>query len=246
MAGHSKWANIKHRKQGADKKRSALFHRISKELIVAARQGGPDPQSNSRLRIAMARARSANMPKDNIERAIKKGTGELDGVSYEEICYEAFGAGGVGIIIDSLTDKKSRTTPEIKNILGKHNANLAETNSVSRLFQQQGLIIVDCERTSEDKCFEIVAAAGAIDMRKQGDIYVITTTQTDFPNVTEALIQKNIEITEAELRYAPIEGTEVTAKSKDQEEAIFNLIEVLESHDDVQSVYTNLADLAAS
>ncbi len=241
MSGHSKWANIKHRKQGADKRRGVLFNHLSKELIVAARQGGSELQSNPRLRIAVARARSSNMPKDTIERAIKRGTGELDGVNYEEICYEAFAPGGVGVITYSLTDKKSRTTPEIKNILNKNHSNLAETNSVSRLFERRGLIRISSDIISEDECFEIVVEAGALDMHKQDDVYTVITTEETYPEVTEALSQKNIEIIESEVKFTPIEGTEVLVKDKDQAQVIFNLIETLEEHEDVQSVYTNLA-----
>ncbi len=168
MSGHSKWANIKHRKEGADKRRSTVFTKLSKELSVSARIGGPEPNSNPRLRIAIARARSHNMPKDTIERAIKKGTGALGDSEYEEITYEIFAQEGVALIVESLTDKKSRTTPEMKSILNKYHANLAETNAVRRLFERRGSILIAKSALSEDELFDLVVQARRRGYRRAG------------------------------------------------------------------------------
>lgn len=240
MAGHSKWANIKHRKEGADKKRGKIFTKVSKELMVAARLGGADPGSNSRLRIAISKARGANMPKDSIERAIKKGTGELGADTYEEVMYEVYAPGGVGIIVDALTDKKNRTTPEIKNIINKNNATLADENAVSRLFQLRGYINIPATAISEDEIMELALDAGAEDIKSDADAHEVFTAYEDYAGVAEALAEKEIENNESGVRFLPIEGTEITVSDADQARKIMKLIDQLDDHDDVQNVYTNL------
>lgn len=240
MAGHSKWANIKHRKEGADKKRGKIFTKVSKEIMVAARLGGADPASNSRLRIAISRARAANMPKDSIERAVKKGSGELGAENYEEVMYEVYAPGGVGIIVDALTDNKNRTTPEMKNIINKNNATLAETNAVSRLFQMRGYIHIDATVISEDEIMELALEAGAEDIKSDSDSHEIFTAPEDYASVAEAITAKEIATNESGVRYLPMDGTEVTAGDAEQARKIMKLIDQLDDHDDVQNVYTNL------
>ncbi|MCR9143148.1 MAG: YebC/PmpR family DNA-binding transcriptional regulator [bacterium] len=240
MAGHSKWANIKHRKEGADKKRGKIFTKVSKELMVSARLGGADPGSNSRLRIAISKARAANMPKDSIERAIKKGTGELGADTYEEVMYEVYAPGGVGILVDALTDKKTRTTPEIKNIINKNNATLAEANAVSRLFQLRGYINIPADAIGEDELMELALEAGAEDIKSDSDAHEIYTGYEDYAGVAEALAEKEIANNESGVRFMPMEGTEITVADADQAQKIMKLIDQLDDHDDVQNVYTNL------
>ena len=241
MSGHSKWANIKHRKQNADKQRGVLFSKIAKELMVATRIGGSDPQSNTRLRIAMARARACNMSSSTIERSIKKGAGELDGAEYEEITYEVFAPGGVALIIECLTDKKSRTTPEIKNILSKHNANLAEVNAVSRLFERRGLVIIACDSISEEKLFEIAVEAGAQDVQREGEAFIILSSEKDYASLSELLSLAKLSLSEdSGIKLLPIENTQVRIKDQKQADKVLELIEILEEHDDVQAVYSNM------
>lgn len=240
MAGHSKWANIKHRKEGADKKRGKIFTKVSKELMVSARLGGADASSNSRLRIAISKARAANMPKDSIERAIKKGTGELGADTYEEVMYEVYAPGGVGILVDALTDKKTRTTPEIKNIINKNNAILAEANAVSRLFQLRGYINIPADAISEDEIMELALEAGAEDIKSDAESHEVITGYEDYAAVSEAFTEKEIETNESGVRFLPIEGTEVSVADADQARKIMKLIDQLDDHEDVQNVFTNL------
>ena len=240
MAGHSKWANIKHRKDGADKRRGILFTKLSKEIMIAARLGGADISANSRLRIAVSRSRSCNMPRDTIERAIKKGTGDLDGISYEEITYAVFATGGVALMIEGLTDKKSRTTPEIKSILTKHNASLTETNAVLRLFERRGYISIATSFISEEKLLEIAIEAGAQDVRNEGDYYVVLSSSDDYANISEVIADNKIETIESGIQMLPVEGTAVSLSNPEQVEKLFKLIEILEEHDDIQAVHSNL------
>ncbi|GIX40606.1 MAG: putative transcriptional regulatory protein [Leptospiraceae bacterium] len=239
MAGHSKWANIKHKKESADKKRGQLFAKLSREIMIAAKLGGPDPDANPRLRIAISKARASNMPSDNIEKAIKKGAGELEGQNYEEVLYEAFGPGGVGILIEVLTDKKTRTTPEIKSILNKAGANMSTPNSVLKFFERKGQILIKKDAIEEEKIFEIAIENGAEDIKTEDDYYEIITDPKDFSQVNEAIQSLNIPIEESGIRFLPLEGTEVIV---DVEKAQKNLklIETLENHDDVQAVYHNM------
>lgn len=240
MAGHSKWANIKHRKQGVDKRKGVLFSKLAKELMVATRLGGADMQTNTRLRIAIAQARNANMPNNTIERSIKKGAGELEGVVYEEIIYEVFAHGGLGIILECLTDKKSRTTPEIKSLLNKHGANLAETNSVTRLFKKQGLALVPSELISEEKLFELVVDHGVEDLQKDDDSFIIISSEKEYLSVIEVLNKEKIDFSDnSGIKFLALESTQVKLDKSNLSKAL-KLIESLEEHDDVQAVHSNL------
>ncbi|HMV80495.1 MAG TPA: YebC/PmpR family DNA-binding transcriptional regulator, partial [Leptospiraceae bacterium] len=214
-----------------------VFTRMGKELSVAAKMGGSDPEANPRLRVAILKAKSVNMPKDNIERAIKKGAGELDGVTYEECLYECFAPGGVAIMVQVLTDKKSRTTPEIKNILTKAGGSLATSGSVSRLFERKGFLSLKSDLISEEDLFELAVGAGAEDVQKEDDVFIITTAPEDYESVLTALSKKNLQMVESEVRFIPL----VKAEVSDQESAekVMKLLDNLEGHDDVQSVNSN-------
>ena len=239
MAGHSKWANIKHRKGAVDAKRGKVFNRLVKELMVAAKLSGSDPDSNPRLRIAMSKARAANMPRDTMERAVKKGAGELEGQNFEEISYEIYAPGGVGIIVDALTDKKSRTTPEIKSMINKHGCNLAEPGAVSRLFLNRGNIVIEKEHATEDELMELVLEAGAEDMVTYDEYYEIFTEPGDYSGVAEALAAKEIPTQVSEIRMIPLEGTEVEVADKDKAGKLMKILDKFEDQDDVQSVVHN-------
>lgn len=237
MSGHSKWATIKRKKDAIDSKRGAIFTKVVKEITVAARMGGSDQEGNPRLRLAVLKAKSANMPKDNIERAIKKGTGELEGIVYEECLYECFGPGGIAIMVEAVTDKKSRTTPEIKSILTKLGGSLATTGSVSRLFERKGIIIVPSDQIGEEELFDLAAGAGAEDVQNEGEVYRIVSTPEDYEAVQSALNHKGIKTDESEIRFVPLVTTEVA--DKEIADKVMKLIDNLESHDDVQSVNSN-------
>ena len=241
MAGHSKWANIKNRKQGVDKKRGILFTKLAKELMVATKLYGPDIQSNSRLRIAVSKARSANIPKHTIERSIKKGAGELESVQYSEILYEVFAEGGVGILVEVLTDKKARTTPEIKSILSKQDASLAEVNAVSRLFERKGVFLIYKASIEEEKLLEITIEAGTQDIIEEGDFWQLQCLESDFYNISEVLVENKIKTSEAGIQFIPIENTQIEISNIKQAEKLIKLIETLEEYDDVQDVYTNMS-----
>ncbi len=240
MAGHSKWANIKHRKSAVDAKRGKIFNRLVKELMVAAKLGGSDPDANARLRIAMTKSRAANMPRDTMERAVKKGAGELEGQNFEEVRYEIYAPGGVGIIVEALTDKKARTTPEIKNIIKKHNGSLADEGAVSRLFQMRGNIVVEKAAIGEDELMELVLEAGAEDMVTEEEFYEVFTEPEAFAGVSEALEKKEIPTQVAEIRLIPLEGTEVTVDDEEKAGKLMKFIDIFEDNDDVQSVVHNM------
>lgn len=239
MAGHSKWANIKYKKESADKKRGKLFAKLSREIMIATRLGGADPSANPRLKIAISKARSSNMPSENIEKAIKKGAGELQNQNYEEVIYEVFGPGGVGILIEVLTDKKSRTTPEIKSILTKAGASMSNPNSVLKFFERKGQILILKKNIDENKLFEIAIENGAEDIKTEDDYFVILSDPKDFSTVNEALNSQNIPIEESAIKFLPLEGTEVIV-DLDKAQKNLKLIENLENHDDVQAVYHNM------
>ncbi len=241
MAGHSKWANIKHRKQGVDKKRNAAFTKLSKELMVAAKLGGTDPGSNARLRIAISKARGANMPRDTIERAVKKGAGELDGQVFEDLLFEIYAPGGVAFIVDVLTDNKKRTTPEIKSMLTKYGASLAELGAVKRLFERKGQIVLSKDVMGEEALMELAIEAGADDLRTEDEYYEILTAPEAFSKVQEKLTEKNIEVLESGIRFLPLEGTEVAVDNAEQAQKMMNFIEKLEDNEDVQAVYHNMS-----
>ncbi len=236
MSGHSKWAGIKHKKALVDAKRGKLFSKLIKEITVAARQGGGNTDSNPRLRLAVNTARAANMPGENIERAIKKGTGELPGVSYEEITYEGYGPGGVAILLECLTDNRNRTTAEIRNIFSTKGGNLAGTGSVRWLFEKKGLIIIDKDGVEEDQLMTIALEVGAEDLRTEGKTYEIITKPPKLEEAKKILLQKGIKYSVAELTMDPKNTVKLNGAPARQ---ILSLVEILEDHDDVQHVYAN-------
>ena len=237
MSGHSKWATIKHAKGAADAKRGKMFTKLIKEISIAARMGGGSPESNPKLRTAIIKARGANMPKDNIDRAIKKGTGELEGVSYEELIYEAYASGGVAVFIEVLTDNKNRAAAEIRNILTKAGGQLATTGSVSRLFKRQGIIILDGEKYTEDDVMEAALEGGAEDISSSEGIIQVTSAPEDFESVVNALQEKEFETISAEISM--VAEAEVSLDN-DGTAKLLRLVEKLEDSEDVQNVYTNI------
>lgn len=236
MSGHSKWSSIKHKKAAVDAKRGRAFTRITKEITVAARAGGGDPASNPRLRTAVQSAKAVNMPHDNIQRAIKKGTGELPGVCYEEHTYEGYGAAGVAVMADALTDNKNRTVAELRKIFSKNGGNMGEAGCVSWMFHQKGLILVDSNKADEEKLMSIVIDAGAEDMKTEDNVFEIVTAVEDFENVKDALAKNNIECSMAEITKIPETSLNVGGK---QAEQVMKLMEELDDHDDIQKVYAN-------
>jgi YebC/PmpR family DNA-binding regulatory protein len=238
MSGHSKWATIKHAKGAAGAKRCQIFTKLIKEISIAARMGGGSPDSNPRLRTAILKARGANMPRDNIERAIKKGTGELEGVNYEELVYEAFAPGGVAVFIEVLTDNINRAAADIRNILKRANGDLAKTGTVSRLFKRLGVITLDGEKYTEDAVMEAALDGGAEDVSASDGIVEVTSAPEDFEGVMNALQAKNFETMSAEISM--VAEAEVTLDN-DATAKILRLVDKLEENDDVQNVYTNIS-----
>jgi YebC/PmpR family DNA-binding regulatory protein len=236
MSGHSKWSTIKRKKEKADAERGKVFTKLIREIITAARQGGGDESANPRLRTAIAAAKVANMPQANIDRAIKKGTGELPGVVYEEKTYEGYGPGGVAVLIDTLTDNSNRTTSEIRHILVKNQGNLGESGCVFWMFEKKGLIAVNRQDCDEDRLMEVVLEAGVEDMTTEDDVYEIVSTPQSFTRVKEALDANQIPTVSAEVTMIP--KTTVKLEGK-QAEQILKLMEALEDSDDVQQVYSN-------
>lgn len=236
MSGHSKWSKIKHLKGKADQERGRLFSKLIRELTTAARIGGGDPGGNPRLRSAIESARAVNMPMDNIDRAIKKGTGELPGVTYEEIEYEGYGTGGVALIIQALTDNKNRTTSEIRHIFDRFGGNLGAAGSVNWQFQPKGLIVVGKDRYDEDAVLTVALEAGAEDVKSDATSYQIITRPDDYQAVKKQLEEKKIDFSHAEMTRMP--QTTVPLSERDAEK-ILKLIETLEEHEDVQNVYAN-------
>jgi YebC/PmpR family DNA-binding regulatory protein len=238
MSGHSKWATIKHAKGAADAKRGQIFTKLIKEISIAARMGGGSLDANPKLRTAVIKARGANMPKDNIDRAIKKGTGELEGVSYEELIYEAYAPGGVAVFIEVLTDNKNRAAADIRNVLTKAGGQLATSGSVSRLFKRQGVFTLDGEKYTEDAVMEAAIEGGAEDVSTSGGIIEVTSAPEDFESVMNALQAKNFETMSAEISM--VAEAEVTLEN-DATAKVLRLIERLEDNEDVQNVYTNIS-----
>jgi len=236
MAGHSKWKQIKHKKAITDSRRAANWTKIIREITVAAKAGGGDPAGNPRLRLAMDTARGANMPNDNIERAIKKGTGELEGVNYEEITYEAYGPAGVAIMIESLTDNGNRTVADIRRWLSRNGGNLGTSGSVAWMFDRRGQITIDGEKYGEDQVMEAALEAGALDVESQDGVFIVLSEVADFNTVQDALREKGIEWDDAELAMIP--KTEVRVEGPDAAQLV-KLLDLLEELDDVQKVYTN-------
>ena len=235
MSGHSKWATIKRKKGKNDAARGKLFTKLIREITVAAREGGGDENSNPRLRTAVLAAKAENMPAANMERAIKKGTGELPGESYESVIYEGYGAGGVAIMIEALSDNKNRTVAEMRHLFSKHNGNLAENGSVSWIFSQKGYVAVD-KRVPEDDLMMVALEAGAEDISDEEDVWEITTALPDFDRVKKALEEAGIAYTQAELIRKPQNMMKVEGKTAEQ---VLNLMDAFEDHDDVQKIFSN-------
>ncbi|MBP1603664.1 MAG: putative transcriptional regulatory protein [Acidobacteria bacterium] len=236
MSGHSKWHSIKHKKGAADAKRGRVFTRIIKEMTVAARAGGGDPDSNPRLRTIVAEAKAVNMPAENIKRAIRRGTGEEPGVSYEEVMYECYGPGGTAIILETLTDNKNRTVGEIRHILDKHAGKLGERNSVARLFHKRGQIIIEKSRADEDTLMALALEAGADDMLDDGDSWDIVTRPEGFEAVREAIRKVNIEPVTAAVAMVPDTYVKLAGR---EAQSMIKLMDALEDHDDIQHVWAN-------
>lgn len=236
MSGHSKWATIKRKKAVTDAKRGKAFTQIIKEITIAARMGGGDAKGNPRLRLAIDKAKAANMPADNIKRAVQKGTGELPGVMYEDVTYEGYGPGGVALIIESVTDNRNRTVSEIRHILERHNGKLGASNSVAYMFHRKGLIRIMKNALGEDEMMSLALDSGADDMQTEEDMYEIYTATENFETVRQTLESKNIKMEESEIQMIP-ENT-VKVEGKDAEH-ILKLMESLEEHEDVQHVYSN-------
>lgn len=236
MSGHSKWSTIKRKKGAADAKRGKLFTKLIKEISVAAKFGGGDPEGNPRLRTAIAAAKAENMPKENIERAIKKGTGELGGVSYEELTYEGYGPGGVAIIVEVLTDNKNRTIADIRNSFSKHNGNLGESGCVSWMFTLRGLILFDQGKVDEERLIEVVLDAGAEDVREREGEFEVITDPPQFEDVKRATQDAGLEYSFAEVTMIPQSTVRLLGKEAEQ---MLRLMERLEDSDDIQRVYAN-------
>jgi YebC/PmpR family DNA-binding regulatory protein len=236
MSGHSKWNTIKRKKAAMDAKRGKIFTKIIREIQVAARTGGGDEIANPRLKVAIQAAKAANMPTANIDRAIKKGIGELEGENYEEITYEAFGPGGMAIIMEVMTDNKNRTVSELRHILTRHNGNLATAGSVAWMFEKKGTILVDKAQCSEEDLFSVISEAGAEDFTVEDDVYEVTTDLHAFENVKKALEKNKIKFSDASINNVPHNTVKV-----DEELApkILKLMDVLEDHDDMQKISAN-------
>lgn len=237
MAGHSKWAGIKHKKAVVDAQRGKAFSRVIREITVAARLGGGNPEANARLRLVMAKAREVNLPKDKLEQAIKRGTGDLPGISYEEMVVEAYGPGGVAILIESLTDNKNRTAAELRSLLTRHGGNPAGAGSVSWLFQKKGLITLDTSGTSEERLMEVVLEAGAEDLKVEAGQATITTDPQALEAVKQALQKASLPWESAELTMVP--SSTVRVEDPTQARALLTLLDALEDHDDTQHLYAN-------
>ncbi len=236
MAGHSKWAQIKHKKARVDARRGKIFNKIIREITVAARLGGGNPEFNPRLRMAIEKAKEVNMPQDNIDRAIKRGTGELEGVTYEQAIYEGYGPGGVAILVVALTDNKNRTTGEVRHIFSKYGGNLAGAGSVAWQFEEKGVIYIEKDKADEDTVMEIAIDAGAEDIKTEGDTYEIITEPKEFETVRKAFEDAGIEISSASLTMIPQNTVKLEGKKAEQ---VLKLIDALEDNDDVQNVYAN-------
>ncbi|MGA1843433.1 MAG: YebC/PmpR family DNA-binding transcriptional regulator [bacterium] len=236
MSGHSKWHSIKHKKAAVDAKRGKAFSKVIKEITVAARLGGSDPTGNPRLRSALQNAKAVNMPQDNITRAIKKGTGELPGVHYEEVTYEGYGPGGVALMVEVFTDNKNRTVADIRHIFSKHNGNLGETGCVAWMFNKKGLIILPADKVSEDQLMEVALDAGAEDITREDKNYEVTTDPESMETVKEALEQAGFPIIEASVTMIPQSTIKLEGKHAVQ---MLKMMDSLEDHEDVQNVYAN-------
>ena len=248
MAGHSKWKQIKHYKAATDAKRGALFTKLIREITIAAKQGGGDPAGNARLRTAIEAAKAKSMPKENIERAIKKGTGELEGVDYQEVMYEGYGPGGVALMIAALTDNPTRTVADVRHKMSRLGGNLGTPNSVAFMFDKKGQLTIDASKFEEDSTLEAALEAGAEDFRREEEVYIVTTSPADFHAVKSGLEAKGITFEEAEpVVMVPKSSVHVEGKTAEQ---LLKLMEEVEELDDVQKVWANfdidVKDMAAS
>ncbi len=237
MSGHSKWATIRHKKGAADAKRGKVFTKLIKELMVAARMGGGNPDGNPRLRAAVLAARAENMPKDNIDRAIKKGTGELEGVNYEEMMYEGYGPGGVALLVDIMTDNRNRAASEVRHIFSRNGGNLGEAGCVAWMFNKKGSIVFDKNAMAEEELIELALEAGAEDVQDQEDQFEVITSPEEFANVKAAFDEKELKYEMAEITMAP--QTTVRIEDPKTAQQLLRLMDTLEDHDDVQNVYAN-------
>ena len=235
MAGHSKWKQIKRKKAVTDQKRGAVFTRLIREITIAAKAGGGDPGGNARLRTAIDAAKAENMPADNIDRAIKKGTGELEGVTYEEVTYEGYGPGGAALLVQATTDNPNRTVAEIRNVFQKHGGNLGAANAVAWMFDRKGQIVID-GKANEDTTMEVALDAGADDMEKEGDIYLITTPPTQLHAIDLALRAKKLPVQTVEISMVPKNTVKVEGNDAKR---LLSLVESLEEMDDVAKVFSN-------
>ncbi len=236
MSGHSKWATTKHKKAAIDAKRGKIFTKIGKEIIVAAKLGGGDVNGNPRLRTAVAKAKAVSMPADNIKRAIQRGTGELEGASYEEVTYEGYGPGGVAVIVEVMTDNRNRTVSEIRNIFSKGGGNMGEAGCVAWMFNKKGYLVVGKAKSDEDKLMSLALDAGAEDMQAEDDNFVITTAPNDFEKVKKAIEDAGVPLDAAEITMLPQTYVKLEGKEAQQ---MLRLVESLEDNDDVQNVYAN-------
>ncbi len=236
MSGHSKWSSIKHKKAAVDAKRGKMFTKLIKEITVAAREGGGDPDTNPRLRTAIANAKAQNMPNETIERGILRGTGQLPGTSYEEIIYEGYGPKGVAIIVEVVTDNRNRSTSDLRNILSKNGGNLGERGCVSWMFDKKGLIVIDKDKADEDELIMVTLDAGAEDIKSEDDSYEIITEPQHFESVRDAVQEAGIETTLEEISMIPQTTVKLDGKEALQ---LLKIIGSLEDHDDVQNVYSN-------
>ena len=237
MAGHSKWANIKRRKGAQDAKRGKIFTKLTKEIIVAAKMGGGDPSANPRLRAAIAAAKAENMPKDKIERAIRKGTGEEEGAAYEEVTYEGYGPGGVAVLVECMTDNRNRTVADVRHAFSKAGGNLGESGCVAWMFDKKGVLVVAKETVDEDRLMELALEAGAEDVATEEEEFQVLTAPEDFAEVQEALAAAGAAFVEAKVSMIPKNVVEVTDEKTARQ--IIGLLERLEDHDDVQNVHAN-------
>jgi YebC/PmpR family DNA-binding regulatory protein len=236
MSGHNRWSSIKHKKGAADAKRGKIFTKIIKEITVAARMGGGDPTGNPRLRHAMDEARAANMPSDNITRAVKKGTGELEGVSYEEITYEGVGPSGTLFLVEALTDNRNRTNPELRKIFERHNGSLSTPGAAAWAFDDKGLMFLEKGAATEEQLFEAAVGAGAQDVEDVGERWMVSTEKTNLEEVRQAVVAAGMQVQSAELSKLPKNKKHVEGRDA---ELCMNLVEALEDHDDVQKVYAD-------
>ena len=236
MSGHSKWHSIKHKKAAQDAKKGKQFTKIIRELSVSARSGGPDPDANPRLRKAIADSKAVNMPAENIKKAIMKGSGQLEGLSYEEITYEGYGPAGVAIYVEALSDNKNRTVSELRHIFSKNGGNIGESGCVAWMFTRRGYIVIEQSKATEEKLLDIILEAGADDLREDGSNYEIFTNLENYDSVLEALKKNNIEIAASNVGYIPKNYIKLEGKQAQQ---LLRLMEELEDHDDVQHVWAN-------